>query len=753
MKFETPMYSDGIVKSKQTVFGGLNHNPGAGDGQIYEMRNMCSDYYPLLATRPKRKKRGAYYAVALYGGSELFKVTSQTGKTTTNIEYGEKYLASALNNEKPKHITEINKSIVVLPDKKIYDTENNTISTMDAKLVTDGGDGTELCPNSTSEEIQVLSGMNVTFEFKKETKEITVKFKTTPGTVQTGMRAKIERTTNKQWHKARIAITHAGDVYSTGGQSSIGGQQGGELDWEYKYTTIEGKLINREEGPEYFEATPISVTIRIETAAEATFGTDSISWEDASFADFSVGDQVMISGCSIEENNGNYKVSAISGNTMQFSDANFTAGSVTETTLILENRTLPPLKFQDGTLYGESAVQNTIHWDGANFTEYFKAGDAIEISNSSIEENNNKTVIVREVTDEELRFYEYSFTNGTDTSRATFIKRNVPDLKFVFESGNRVWGSDGKTIYASKLGDPTNWYVYDGLETDSWTLDAGGLGDVIAGTEFQGYPTFMKDGDLYKVFGSMPSNFEMIRVANIGCAPGSEKSLAVAGETLFYHNYNGIYAYAGGVPALVSQAFGVNRYRNAIAGSDGVKYYVNMQDDQGAWHIFVYDTRTGLWHEEDDKQVIDFAYCKGHLHFIETFSESIVGNTSFAPVEYGNEPSFNWYVEFTDFTDDSPNKKDFKRLQIRLELDEDTSPVPSPPWVKAKLMMDSDGKWIEPEGGTIEDPEKRSYLMTIIPRRADHYRLRLEGHGGCRIYSIAREFSEGSDLKSVKGRQ
>ena len=48
---------------------------------------------------------------------------------------------------------------------------------------------------------------------------------------------------------------------------------------------------------------------------------------------------------------------------------------------------------------------------------------------------------------------------------------------------------------------------------------------------------------------------------------------------------------------------------------------------------------------------------------------------------------------------------------------------------------------------------KRSNTLAIIPQRADHYRIRLEGTGGCRVYGIARDFYQGSELKSQTGRQ
>lgn len=35
-------------------FLGYNHNLRIGDGEFYDMKNMTSQFYPVLSTRPKR---------------------------------------------------------------------------------------------------------------------------------------------------------------------------------------------------------------------------------------------------------------------------------------------------------------------------------------------------------------------------------------------------------------------------------------------------------------------------------------------------------------------------------------------------------------------------------------------------------------------------------------------------------------------------------------------------------------------------
>ena len=44
---------------------------------------------------------------------------------------------------------------------------------------------------------------------------------------------------------------------------------------------------------------------------------------------------------------------------------------------------------------------------------------------------------------------------------------------------------------------------------------------------------------------------------------------------------------------------------------------------------------------------------------------------------------------------------------------------------------------------------KRSFLLPVIPRRADHCRLRLRGEGEAVVVSVARQVRAGSENKTI----
>lgn len=407
------------------------------------------------------------------------------------------------------------------------------------------------------------------------------------------------------------------------------------------------------------------------------------------------------------------------------------------------------IMFMDGQINGETAEANTIQWTGLNWADYFRVGDAVTISGCTVCPENNKTAIIREIDGSAMRFSENCFnlnvTGGYRDSGAISIARTMPDLKYVCENENRLWGCSDNTIYCCKLGDVFNWNVHDGIDSDAWNVPAGSVGVFTGCIAYSGYPIFFKEDHIYKVYGSYPSNYELLGSATLGLAEGCERSLAVAGEVLFYLSRTGICAYTGGIPQPMGQAFGVERFRDAVAGSDGLKYYVSMHTGADDWRLYVYDTQKGVWHKEDETQATHFARLDGALYCLDMKGQILLmGNVTDPPDGATEETQIEWMAEFGDFTDEDPNKKGLTKLQLRLELDEGAT-------LEVLLQFDSDDCW-QTVSRVLGEGAKRSYYLPIIPRRTDHYRLKLQGTGGCKIHSLVRESYSGSELRVKRGR-
>lgn len=410
----------------------------------------------------------------------------------------------------------------------------------------------------------------------------------------------------------------------------------------------------------------------------------------------------------------------------------------------------PCVTILDGTVYDEAAKGNTIAVSEIDdFSKYFKVGDAVTISGLQIMPENNKTVIIREIDGHILRFSDNCFrmplgeddlpVSEYDEVGTIRIARLIPEMDGCFWHDNRLWGFYGSEIFASKLGDPSNFNVFDGLSTDSYYLDTQLPGGFTAGISFGAYPVLFRENGIVQIYGSKPSAYQL----NETCAPGvqkcEEKSLTCAGGRLFYLSDSGFQMFDGGYPVSLHDVFGRGRYRNAVAGSDGEKYYIACESDEGN-HLFCFDGIIGLWMREDESKVLAFAWDgalfaamenENGMHDVVSLSGS-EGNLRIQA--QAQDEVFDSFVQFGDQVDSSVDRKAVSKLILRLWVAEDAS-------VRVKIRYD-DGQWITVK--ELTEGNKRTEALCVMPRRCDHYNIRIEGTGQWKLYSMAKEFYVGS---------
>lgn len=380
--------------------------------------------------------------------------------------------------------------------------------------------------------------------------------------------------------------------------------------------------------------------------------------------------------------------------------------------------------------------------------------------------------------------------DSTHQEGKTFtVERRIPDMEFLTESENRVWGCNSQKheIYCCKLGDPTNWNCYMGLSTDSYAVTIGTDGNFTGACTHLGYVLFFKEDCIHKIYGNRPSNFQVTNSHVRGVERGSEKSLVIVNERLYFKSRNGICVYDGSLPSSISHALGDTPYKNAVAGTLGNKYYVSMQSADG-WTLFAYDEAQDIWHREDDTHVQYFTRVRDELFFIDAEShllKSVNGtyslyNNANGPAEIDGtvidsnkiewydpeneeatssddqmstknyycaiktekyvgklEDEVEWMVLSGDMGAQSIESKYLSRLHLRLQVDEGST-------IMARIRYNSDNEdWTE---HPINAPGKKVFTIPIVPRRCDHLALQLRGTGPCKIYSISKYLEEGSDL-------
>ena len=321
------------------------------------------------------------------------------------------------------------------------------------------------------------------------------------------------------------------------------------------------------------------------------------------------------------------------------------------------------------------------------------------------------------------------------------LERTMPVMDFVIESGNRLYGcrygpaANGEVvneIYASKLGDFKNWNCFMQISTDSWVGGVGTDGQFTGAITHMGYPLFFKENCVHKVYGNYPANFQIQTTACAGVQKDCEKSLAIVNSTLFYKARNAVCAYDGSLPSEVSYAMGNEAYSDAVGGSHGNKYYISMKDNTGAYNLFVYDLAKGMWHKEDSLQVDSFCSCRGEMYAIS--GKQIITLLGSGTPE--NSPA-EWMVETGEIGISSPDMKYISRLTLRMSMDIGTE-------VSIFAQYDFSDAWEHLT--TIQGTSLRSFSLPIRPKRCDHMKLRIEGVGDAKIYSITKTIEQGSEL-------
>ena len=318
----------------------------------------------------------------------------------------------------------------------------------------------------------------------------------------------------------------------------------------------------------------------------------------------------------------------------------------------------------------------------------------------------------------------------------------MPDIHHVIEWNNRLWGAsdEDNTIYACKLGDPTNWKYFQGTSLDSYYAQQGSDENFTGCAAYSAHLIFFKPNSMIKVYGTSPSTFQVNNTVCYGVEPGSEKSVAIVNDTVFYKSSIGIMAYDGGTPYGISDRFNV-KFSDAVGGTEGRKYYSSFVTEDGDYELMVLDVDKGLWHKEDDVRFRSCCTLDGRLYFIED-----VGTEDFEKdkayiinPETATETKLqrDWMATFGAFDELIEDRKIYSRMSLRFIAQPGTK-------VAIYIKMD-DGEW--------ELVKKFAYAGTggetvpIVPRRCDRFSIKVVGTGDCEIKSLTRRFRRGSKVK------
>lgn len=375
----------------------------------------------------------------------------------------------------------------------------------------------------------------------------------------------------------------------------------------------------------------------------------------------------------------------------------------------------------------------------------FDQYDGIKITGSAYEQNNT-TPIVYEIRDADFQLAETAESDERvnsfyctkdifkeESNVTVTLKREVPDLEYICENDNRLWGCRGHEIFASALGAPKCWNRFEGISTDSFDVNVGSESTFTGCGVELGYIIFFKENTFHKIYGTKPSNYQAMASNLRGVAKGSERSITLCNEVLWYLSKDGVMAYGGSTPESVASAFGRSHYENGVGGGISGRYYISMQDtSDNSWHLFVYDIDKQIWMEEDETHVLWFASSGRDLYYIDAADnkiKTISGNT---------DEVIPWKAEFGDQMDDVPAYKTVSRLYANMWLDAGTEAS-----VYIRYQTDEEWQLVRSLSGA---GKRRTVNFPIYPRRYTQFALKIEGTGDFKLYGLTRTLEGSSEI-------
>ena len=751
----------GGARGQEVVaFRGLNRTENTQEGELRDASGLSTAAFPVLTQRGKRTALEGYAAP-----TDIFEWDGHLCVVDGGVLY---YDGEAISGEEgidpgKKQWAVVNTKLVIFPDKLYIDLTNNTLGRLDERARNTGRMSSSIVFTdhtiTADSEPRVGRRTGTAFGYPADRAQPTVY---TYGSDRAALEACFH---DGAWDQEMLAgleelsgfyMGHDRDSGVDGivesGLLFIPGKSNGDynyVDGFRSYTTPGNSYLP--DKSEYLTSgyyamfTTPRGSISAESASSYSWRFDlfKVGVATPSYSVFKVGDVVSVTGTLDGLNDVKHRT--ITGvdaenNVLTFAEGTFRApiASVTlETEIAADTQTV--LKY--GTNYytftpTETIPEGTILYireDGGTTVYAFRDGTDRGEYQATVSESHEGDY---------LAMSQYS--TGL---RIVTVSRDVPDLDFICESGNRLWGVSNRTdseiynaetgkierftarvIYASALGDPTAFWTFEGVDTDSYQVAVGSEGDFTGICAFGGGVCCWKEHRLHKILGSYPSEFYMHESIVEGVAAGSGRSLTVVNETLYYNGATGVYSYGGGVPTLIGYPLGMP-LKDASGGTDGKRWYLSGTRRDGETELLVYDLVHRVWMREDDTGAAAFALVGGTLHML---ADGVI-----LLLEQGADDDLAWYAEFVPFTETATVNKYYLRLVLRLDMSEGST-------VKIEMQEDG-GAWRT----ALAQTARASVLKTAeLPiNRCDRFGVRISGIGKVTIRAMTREYIAGSERR------
>jgi hypothetical protein len=776
MKLPAMKYGSGDIRKTLSVFGGLNRRIGAGDGELIHCENLGANTYPALSPRAGRGLTETYtepsdifewngHKVIVDGFNLLL-----DGRVIANVSEGSKQFAV------------VNTKLVVWPDKIYYNFEDNSVYKMDVSAVADSAD-----PSSYTTNTLTLGESDV--HAKGSEKFTTVQYRYSYGTNDIYVYAKTYSAL--KWENgAWVGEGETETEISSGWTGKFIKLRANSVSGVYNLNVRSEEKVNRfgqgtethvikeygEDMGEYYaeivsakRATnnPAPETVYIWTVEFRVISPVS-SGETLSDL-FDEGDWVKIKGVPGVSESKEYKLLAIDDETrtLTFPENTFVLlgdyyyklpEAKTKAWTAAYCTIITPPSYADGTpipgkytrygfklpalpegsvLYSDKEIPASSYTPATVKAWNSKTGEVTEVSAEVIASGIYNGGTVPEDNLETITF----LANAGILDGAVEVSKGVPGMDFICAHNNRLYGvsnsanalnEDGtrnenyktRVIYVSELGIPNRFTTFEGVDTDSYQVAEASNSDFTACISYGDLVLFFKEHKVLKFYGDYPSNMGYTYDDIEGVKKGCHKSMVIANEVLYYMGRAGMCAYTGSVPQIISYKLD-REYEDVVCGTDGKKLLMcgRYGDER---EVLSYNIAEGIWLKEDNAEIKAMALIDGRLHML-------AGNKELADGE-GDE-KVKWSAEFHPFTEETFERKRYKYIRVRAELEAGTVIR-----VCAKIGDGEYETWY-----TAENSGWQTITVPMPLMRVDRVSLKIEGEGKAIVRDIQRLYQKGSE--------
>lgn len=312
----------------------------------------------------------------------------------------------------------------------------------------------------------------------------------------------------------------------------------------------------------------------------------------------------------------------------------------------------------------------------------------------------------------------------------------APSLKHLCVAHQRLFGIDDGRVFASGFNDYENWN-FDTADTfsaeNAWmsaTQSARG-GNNTGIKEYGGSVFVFKEKSTLEITNTK-NPFRINEVFSTGAI--DQRGIQVVGNYLIFVSDESVMLYNGSSLKDIGYNLGVERFYSAVSGTDGRKFYLFCETDKKEKNLFVYDTYTGFWTEEDirneageEMEIVSFAICDKGVFLVDADFNLYKLDTK----DYDHE----WMMETDFILNNTVDIKHINKVQLFAELSPGTK-------VRAYILYDGE-EFSEETSHLIIERENRgektiNVPIRVVPRKTANYgfKIRIEGYGFVKLYQM-----------------